>query len=103
MAISVDMLTWKGRIPQDPLLDERPQTTNECWEKGNQSAPGMSSLEWSALKPYMHHQQKQTRQVVFIYIYLSVHTHTYTHIYYVCNKTNQRKAISREWSVMAEA
>lgn len=41
-----------------------------------------------ALKPYTHHWQKQTQQVVFI---CSLHTYAYAHIY-LCNNNNQWKS-----------
>lgn len=80
MAISVDMLTWKGRIPQDPLLDDRLQATNECWEKGNQSAPGMSPflvVQFGVVSlETIYTPSTKTDSTCCVCTYLSVHTHT---------------------------
>lgn len=37
----------------------------------------LSNVEWSALKPYTHHQQKQTQQVVL----MSIRAYTCIHIF----------------------
>lgn len=62
------------------------KTTGNQWLLGELSSPRvvspywLSNEEWSVLKSYVHHRQKQTQQVVFIHI--CIHTH---------NSNNKRK------------
>lgn len=62
----------RGNIHEISPVDKE-LSPNDCWEMESYLLPGMSPLTGDSIHsgepcPYVHKQQKQTQQVVFLYV-----------------------------------